>query len=169
VALVPEGRRTFPSLTVAENLLVGAYRAGTGPWDPTAVYQLFPLVGQRRTARGGNLSGGEQQALAIGRALMGNPRLLLLDEVSLGLAPVVVARLYEALPEIAARGTTLLLVILGTVGITMALLVPRGLWGARPATAGCSSSRSATGYGRTVWAGAAIPAACKTSNHERPS
>jgi branched-chain amino acid transport system ATP-binding protein len=110
VALVPEGRRTFPSLTVAENLLVGAYRAGTGPWDPTAVYQLFPLVGQRRTARGGNLSGGEQQALAIGRALMGNPRLLLLDEVSLGLAPVVVARLYEALPEIAARGTTLLLV-----------------------------------------------------------
>jgi branched-chain amino acid transport system ATP-binding protein len=110
VALVPEGRRIFPSLTVAENLLVGAYRAGTGPWDPAAVYQLFPLVGQRRTARGGNLSGGEQQALAIGRALMSNPRLLLLDEVSLGLAPVVVARLYEALPEIAARGTTLLLV-----------------------------------------------------------
>jgi len=110
VALVPEGRRIFPSLTVAENLLVGAYRAGAGPWDLAAVYQLFPLVGQRRTARGGNLSGGEQQALAIGRALMSNPRLLLLDEVSLGLAPVLVARLYQALPEITARGTTLLLV-----------------------------------------------------------
>jgi branched-chain amino acid transport system ATP-binding protein len=110
ISLVPEGRRVFPSLTVRENLLVGAYRKRRGPWDLDATLQLFPLLAARAEQRAAVLSGGEQQALAIGRALMANPRLLLLDEVSLGLAPVVVAQLYTAIPAIAAAGTTILLV-----------------------------------------------------------
>jgi branched-chain amino acid transport system ATP-binding protein len=110
VALCPEGRRLFPSLTVEENLRVGAHARRRGPWDLAAVYELFPLVAERRDRRAANLSGGEQQAVAIGRALMGNPRLLLLDEVSLGLAPVVVGQLYAALPRISEQGTTVLVV-----------------------------------------------------------
>jgi branched-chain amino acid transport system ATP-binding protein len=110
IAMVPEGRRLFGSLTVEENLLVGASTRRPGPWDLAAVYELFPLVAERRARRAGQMSGGEQQATAIGRALMSNPRLLLLDEVSLGLAPVVVKQLYAALPTITARGTTVLLV-----------------------------------------------------------
>lgn len=110
VALTPEGRRIFPSLTVEENLQVGAYGRRPGPWDLQSIYELFPLVADRRARIGGHLSGGEQQATAIGRALMSNPRLLLLDEVSLGLAPVVVGDIYAALPQIAARGTTVLVV-----------------------------------------------------------
>jgi len=110
ISLVPEGRRVFPSLTVRENLLIGAYRRRTGRWDVPAVLELFPLLAARSERRAAVLSGGEQQALAIGRALMANPRLLLLDEVSLGLAPVIVSQLYAAIPQIAAAGTTVLLV-----------------------------------------------------------
>jgi branched-chain amino acid transport system ATP-binding protein len=110
ISLVPEGRRIFPSLSVTENLLVGSYPKRRGPWSVQRVYDLFPFLAERARSRGWMLSGGEQQALAIGRALMANPRLLLLDEVSLGLAPVAVKRLYEALPSILAEGTTLVLV-----------------------------------------------------------
>jgi branched-chain amino acid transport system ATP-binding protein len=110
IRLVPEGRRLFESLTVEENLLAGAYRRLPGRWDMDTVVELFPWIGERRRQSARQLSGGEQQAVAIGRALMGNPRLLLLDEISLGLAPLVVAQLYRALPEILATGTTVLLV-----------------------------------------------------------
>ena len=110
ISLVPEGRRIFTSLTIQENLQVGAYSKRPGPWDLSAVFEAFPLLADRRGHVGAHLSGGEQQATAIGRALMSNPRLLLLDEVSLGLAPVVVGDIYRALPKIAARGTTVLVV-----------------------------------------------------------
>ena len=110
IALVPEGRRIFPSLSVAENLRIGAYRAGTGPWNEELVLSTFPLLERLMSRSAARLSGGEQQALAIGRGLMSNPRLLLLDEVSLGLAPVVVKQLYAALPTILASGTTLVVV-----------------------------------------------------------
>jgi len=110
IVLVPEGRRIFASLTVEENLLVGAYRAGSGPWNLGRVYELFPRLGERRHQQGINLSGGEQQMLAIGRGLMANPRLLLIDEVSLGLAPVVVKQLYEVLATVTAEGMTTIVV-----------------------------------------------------------
>ncbi|MEU0343570.1 ABC transporter ATP-binding protein [Streptomyces bobili] len=110
IGLVPEGRRLFPSLTVEENLRVGAATGRKGPWDLKKVYEMMPLVADRRTRKAARLSGGEQQAVAIGRALMGNPRLLLLDEVSLGLAPLVVEQLYTALPGIRTEGTTVVLV-----------------------------------------------------------
>jgi branched-chain amino acid transport system ATP-binding protein len=110
VVMVPEGRRIFPSLTVEENLLVGAYRGRPGPWTLARVYDLFPVLGERRRQPGPNLSGGEQQMLAIGRGLMANPRLLLVDEISLGLAPIVVRGLYRVLRTIAAEGTTTLVV-----------------------------------------------------------
>ncbi|HEX5013217.1 MAG TPA: ABC transporter ATP-binding protein [Candidatus Limnocylindrales bacterium] len=110
ISLVPEGRRVFPSLSVDENLRVGAYRARPGRWTIAAVRELFPVLADRGRRSAAVLSGGEQQALAIGRALMANPRLLLLDEVSLGLDPIVVKQLYAALPQIRAAGTTILLV-----------------------------------------------------------
>jgi branched-chain amino acid transport system ATP-binding protein len=110
IALVPEGRRLFPSLTVEENLLVGRHRARSGPFDLAAVYSLFGWMAGRRRQRAAQLSGGEQQAVAIGRALVANPRVLLLDELSLGLAPIVVQRIYELLPKLLASGVTILLV-----------------------------------------------------------
>ena len=110
VVLVPEGRRIFPSLSVRENLLVGAYRGRPGPWTVERVYGLFPILGQRRDQPGTNLSGGEQQMLAVGRGLMANPRLLLVDEISLGLAPLVVKTLYRALEAVKTEGTTLVVV-----------------------------------------------------------
>ena len=110
IALVPEGRRLFPALTVEENLLVASAAHREGPWDVEAVLEVFPLLRAHRSARAASLSGGEQQATAIGRALMTNPRLLLVDEVSLGLAPVVVERVYAALGELSQRGTTIVLV-----------------------------------------------------------
>jgi branched-chain amino acid transport system ATP-binding protein len=110
IVLVPEGRKIFPGLSVRENLLVGAYRGRRGPWTLERVYRLFPVLETRSAQPGTNLSGGEQQMLAIGRGLMANPRLLLVDEISLGLAPLVVKSLYRALDEVKADGTTLLVV-----------------------------------------------------------
>jgi branched-chain amino acid transport system ATP-binding protein len=110
VAMVPEGRRLFPSLSVEDNLLMGAYARRPGPWSLERVYALFPVLRDfcRRDATA--LSGGQQQMVAVGRALMSNPRLLLCDEISLGLAPVVVRDIYRTLPQIRAEGVSLLLV-----------------------------------------------------------
>ncbi len=110
LALVPEGRRLFPSLTVEENLLIGAYAKRPGPWNLKRLYDLFPVLGERRNNPGTALSGGQQQMVAIGRALMSNPRLLLCDELSLGLAPIVIRDIYAALPGIKAEGTSVLVV-----------------------------------------------------------
>jgi branched-chain amino acid transport system ATP-binding protein len=110
IVLVPEGRKIFPSLSVRENLQIGAFRRRAGPWTLERVYRLFPVLAERRDQPGTNLSGGEQQMLAIGRGLMANPRLLLVDEISLGLAPLVVRQLYDVLAELRREGTTLLVV-----------------------------------------------------------
>jgi branched-chain amino acid transport system ATP-binding protein len=110
IALVPEGRRLFSSLTVEENLRTGMYRARKGLWDIPRVMELFPWMPGRRNQNASQLSGGEQQAVAIGRALVGNPRLLLIDELSLGLAPIVVQSIYKVLPKVVAEGTSVLIV-----------------------------------------------------------
>ncbi|MCB0197048.1 MAG: ABC transporter ATP-binding protein [Anaerolineae bacterium] len=112
LAIVPEGRRIFPGLTVQENLQMGGFFADQSRLDIDLerVFTLFPRLKERRNQRGGTLSGGEQQMLAIGRALMGRPSLLLLDEPSLGLAPIIIAQIFQILEEIREEGVTIFLV-----------------------------------------------------------
>ena len=108
LVMVPEGRGVFPQLTVHENLALGGYARGRA--DPDVQYATFPRLKERRHQTAGTLSGGEQQMLAMARALMSEPKLLLLDEPSMGLAPMMVAKIFEIVRDIAARGVTILLV-----------------------------------------------------------
>ena len=111
IAMVPEGRRLFPSLSVEENLMIGGQvRRGSGRWTLDSIYTLFPILKERRHSPGTALSGGQQQMVAIGRALMSNPELLLCEEISLGLAPVVIRDIYAALPAIRETGAAVVIV-----------------------------------------------------------
>jgi branched-chain amino acid transport system ATP-binding protein len=110
LAMVPEGRRLFPSLSVEENLRMGAFAQRPGPWDLKRLFALFPTLEQKRRSPATSLSGGQQQMVAIGRALMGNPDVLLCDELSLGLAPIVIKEIYAAVPALSREGMSLVIV-----------------------------------------------------------
>ncbi|MDM0115012.1 ABC transporter ATP-binding protein [Variovorax sp. J22R133] len=110
LAMVPEGRRLFPSLSVEENLLMGATAQRSGPWNLRRIYQMFPILQEKRHNPGTSLSGGQQQMVALGRALMSNPEALLCDELSLGLAPIVIKEIYDAMPTITGEGMSVVIV-----------------------------------------------------------
>lgn len=110
IALVPEGRQLFPSLSVEENLVIGGQVGRKGPWNLKSVFKLFPILEDRRMAPSTSLSGGQQQMVAIGRALMANPDLILFDEISLGLAPIIIKDIYDALPGIIGEGMSAVIV-----------------------------------------------------------
>ena len=111
IAMVPEGRQLFPSLTVEENLIIGATTSKTNSyWNLDRVYEFFPILNERKNVLSTKLSGGQQQMVAIGRALMANPKLLLMDEVSLGLAPIVIKEIYAAIPKIIEKGMSAIIV-----------------------------------------------------------
>ena len=108
--MVPEGRRLFPSLSVEENLQIGGLTGRKGPWSLDRLYALFPILAEKRHNPGTTLSGGQQQMVALSRALMSNPEVLLCDELSLGLAPIVIREIYAAMPDITREGMTVVIV-----------------------------------------------------------
>ena len=110
LAMVPEGRQLFPSLSVRENLMIGGQMGRKGPWNLEAIYKLFPILKERKDQASTSLSGGQQQMVAIGRALMANPDLILFDEISLGLAPIIIKDIYDALPNIIGEGMSAIIV-----------------------------------------------------------
>ncbi|MDM0105143.1 ABC transporter ATP-binding protein [Variovorax sp. J22R24] len=110
LAMVPEGRRLFPSLSVEDNLRIGGLTGRKGPWNLDRLFALFPILAEKRHNPGTALSGGQQQMVALGRALMSNPDVLLCDELSLGLAPIVIREIYAAMPDITREGMTVVIV-----------------------------------------------------------